>query len=88
MLLLVLLLLRRRPPGRGGICTRMSTCPVPSMPGPGGTLHRSTVWDTISDCGGEAVLFHILVLVLILVPVYIRIVCCNMKVNITTCRCS
>lgn len=52
---LLVLLLRRRPPapvdeGREGASTRMATRPVPSTPGPGGTLQRKTVCDTISDC--------------------------------------
>lgn len=53
---LLVLLLRRRPVNeREGISTRMATRPVPSMPGPGGTLQRRTVCDTISDCDGRTV---------------------------------
>lgn len=48
---LLALLLRRRPINeRHGTSTRMATRPVPSMPGPGGTLQRRTVCETISDC--------------------------------------
>lgn len=47
---LLVLLLRRRPTAdREGTSTRMATRPVPSTPGPGGTLQRRTVCDTISD---------------------------------------
>lgn len=48
---LVLLLLRPKPLllAVRVVSTRMVTRPVPWMPGPGGTLHRSTVWETISD---------------------------------------
>lgn len=49
---LLLLLLRRRllMDEREGTSTRSATRPVPSTPGPGGTLQRRTVCDTTSDC--------------------------------------
>lgn len=50
---LLVLLLRRRPADverEEGTSTRTATRPVPSMPGPGGTLQRRTVCDNISDC--------------------------------------
>lgn len=46
---LALLLRRKTADEREGTSTRMATRPVPSAPGPGGTLQRTTVWDTISD---------------------------------------